>query len=90
MTDRPLLSVTDITKSFAGVRALKGASLELYAGEVHALIGENGAGKSTLIKIITGAVESDGGEIKLNGQPIKHIQNFDSLIARLRRFPDCC
>src|SRR6266550_3966519 len=73
MTDRPLLSVTGVTKSFAGVRALKGASLELYAGEVHALIGENGAGKSTLIKIITGAVESDGGEIKLNGHPIKHI-----------------
>ena len=39
---------------------------------MHALIGENGAGKSTLIKIITGAVEADGGEIKLNGQPITH------------------
>jgi rhamnose transport system ATP-binding protein len=54
------------------VQALKSASLELRAGEVHALIGENGAGKSTLIKIITGAVEPDGGELQLNGQSVTH------------------
>src|SRR5438270_9424117 len=70
MTDSVLLRATDITKSYAGVQALKGASLELRAGEVHALVGENGAGKSTLIKIITGAVVPEGGEIRLNGQPI--------------------
>ncbi|HMV49263.1 MAG TPA: sugar ABC transporter ATP-binding protein [Blastocatellia bacterium] len=67
-----LLQAGQITKSFAGVQALKNASLELRAGEVHALIGENGAGKSTLIKIITGAVEADGGEIKLDGRTINH------------------
>src|SRR2546425_2577801 len=72
MTDKALLSVTDITKSFAGVRALKGVSFELRPGEVHALIGENGAGKSTLIKVITGALEADGGEIEINGQGLKH------------------
>ena len=72
MTNHTLLRATDISKSYAGVHALKSASLELRAGEVHALIGENGAGKSTLIKIITGAVQPDGGEIKLNGQTITH------------------
>ncbi len=72
MTDSVLLRATNITKSYAGVQALLGASFELRSGEVHALIGENGAGKSTLIKIITGAVEADSGEIKLNGERIVH------------------
>ena len=72
MTDSALLRVTDISKSYAGVHALRGATFELRAGEVHALVGENGAGKSTLIKIITGAVEADSGEIKLNGRTITH------------------
>src|SRR5437870_10680269 len=65
-----VLAAKNISKSFAGVQALKDACFELHAGEVHALIGENGAGKSTLIKIITGAVQSDNGEITLNGQTI--------------------
>ena len=72
MTDSALLQAINITKSYAGVHALKSASFELRAGEVHALIGENGAGKSTLIKIITGAVELDGGEIRLNGEIVTH------------------
>ena len=67
---RMLLRATNITKSYAGVRALRGASLELRAGEVHALVGENGAGKSTLIKIMTGAVEPDGGTLELNGKAL--------------------
>ncbi len=67
-----LLTATDITKSYSGVQALRGASFDLVSGEVHALVGENGAGKSTLVKIITGAVDADGGEIKLNGEPITH------------------
>jgi rhamnose transport system ATP-binding protein len=72
MTESALLRAIDITKSFAGVQALKSASFELRAGEVHALVGENGAGKSTLIKIMTGAVEAESGEIRLNGQTITH------------------
>jgi rhamnose transport system ATP-binding protein len=68
MNERPLLSASKVVKSFAGVRALRRASFELRAGEVHALIGENGAGKSTLIKIITGAVAADSGVIVFNGQ----------------------
>lgn len=65
-----LLRASNISKSYAAVRALKSASFELCAGEVHALVGENGAGKSTLIKIITGAVQSDSGELLLDGQAI--------------------
>src|SRR5262249_5511994 len=66
----PLLAANDISKSYAGVQALKGACFQLRADEVHALIGENGAGKSTLIKIITRAIQPDSGEIMLSGQPI--------------------
>jgi rhamnose transport system ATP-binding protein len=72
MADSALLRATDIKKSYAGVQALKSASLELRAGEVHALIGENGAGKSTLIKIITGAVAPDGGELQIEGKTVAH------------------
>src|SRR5688572_30580782 len=67
-----LLRASDINKAFAGVQALRSASFELRAGEIHALVGENGAGKSTLIKIITGAVAADSGLLELSGQPITH------------------
>lgn len=71
MTDAPpLLRATDIAKSYAGVQALRGASFELRAGEVHALVGENGAGKSTLIKVMTGAIAPDSGALELRGQSI--------------------
>jgi rhamnose transport system ATP-binding protein len=72
MSNHALLRAIAVEKSYAGVHALRSASFELRAGEVHALIGENGAGKSTLIKIITGAVVPDAGEITLNGTAITH------------------
>jgi rhamnose transport system ATP-binding protein len=67
-----LLEANGIQKSYDGVKALTSVSLDLRAGEVHALVGENGAGKSTLIKVLTGAVQPDRGEIRLHGQRIEH------------------
>lgn len=75
----PLLRLTNVSKSFAGVPALQNVSFDLRAGEVHALVGENGAGKSTLIKIVTGAHRADAGTLEVHGQPIA---NQDPVRAR--------
>jgi rhamnose transport system ATP-binding protein len=69
----PLLEIRQITKSFGGARALRGVDFDLYAGEVHALLGENGAGKSTLIKIVTGAHQPDSGTLSVAGRPVAHL-----------------
>jgi len=74
-----LLRVTNLSKAFAGVQALKSVSFDLQAGEVHALVGENGAGKTTLIKIITGAHAADEGTLEIGG---KEIQQHDPSSAR--------
>ena len=66
----PFITVREITKYFGGVRALDKVSLEIWEGEVVALLGDNGAGKSTLIKILAGALEPDEGEIHLDGKPM--------------------
>lgn len=62
-----VLKVTNVKKSFGGVKALKGVSLEIKRGEIHCLAGENGCGKSTLIKIISGVYSANEGEIEMNG-----------------------
>ena len=66
----PLLSMRGIDKAFAGIPALIGASLEIAAAEAHALVGQNGAGKSTMIKVLTGALSRDSGQIEFDGAPI--------------------
>ena len=65
-----LLNLASIVKSFGPVRALKGVSFDLRAGEVHAVLGENGAGKSTLIKVITGAHQPDAGTLVVGGEAV--------------------
>ena len=64
------LEVTGLTKTFGGIVALDNVDFVASPGEVHALLGENGAGKSTLIKVLTGAIRADAGEIRLDGAPI--------------------
>jgi D-xylose transport system ATP-binding protein len=66
----PLVEMRDIRVAFGGVHAVDGVSLDLYAGEVVALVGGNGAGKTTLIKTLSGAHKADSGEININGQKV--------------------
>jgi len=69
-TDRPLLELRGVSKSFGSVHALTDVDFEVKAGEVMALVGDNGAGKSTLIKCVAGIHTADGGEILFDGQPV--------------------
>jgi D-xylose transport system ATP-binding protein len=68
---QPVLAVTGMTKHFGQVEALTDVDLELYPGEVVALVGDNGAGKSTLIKAISGVQPADSGEIAIDGKPVR-------------------
>ncbi|MGA9397546.1 MAG: ABC transporter ATP-binding protein [Anaerolineaceae bacterium] len=70
-TPTPLLSLIDITKSFPGVQANDSINLDIFASEIHALLGENGAGKSTLVKILYGFYRADAGSFLMNGKPIQ-------------------
>ena len=67
---RPVVELRGVTKSFGAVQALQDGSIQLYAGEAHALVGENGAGKTTLVKILAGAHERDGGSVLIDGEPV--------------------
>jgi D-xylose transport system ATP-binding protein len=64
----PLVEMVDISVSFGGIKAVEDASVELYPGEVVALLGHNGAGKSTLIKVLSGAYKRDSGTIRIDGR----------------------
>ena len=68
--DTCILEVKDVRKSFGGVQALRGVSLDLRAGEVLAVVGENGAGKSTLMKILAGVQSPDDGSIAVDGRTV--------------------
>ncbi len=72
--DMPMLTVRDLARSFGGLKALAGVSLEVRRGEVHAVVGENGAGKSTLMKILGGIIPRDAGRTELEGKEV----SFDS------------
>ena len=77
MTTRTALRLTDVVKTYPGVTALKGVSLEVLPGEVHALVGENGAGKSTLIAVAAGSTIPDSGEVEIGG----HVMTAPSPLA---------
>src|SRR5882672_8642992 len=68
---QPIVTIRDLTKSFAGVRALDRAQFDLLPGEVHALMGENGAGKSTLMKVLAGVYSKDSGEVRFDDRPVE-------------------
>jgi len=69
-TRRPVLSLRGVTKGFGAVRALTDIHLDVYAGEVVAIVGDNGAGKSTLVKILAGVHPPDAGTIAFDGEPV--------------------
>ena len=90
---RGSLRLQGIRKSFDGVQALKGVDLELWAGEIHALIGENGAGKSTLIKIAGGVFAPDAGTVVLDGKPVRFADPRDAQrqgIVVIHQTPTLC
>ncbi len=88
MEKEVILEMRDVTKSFPGVKALKGVNFTLRKGTVHALMGENGAGKSTLMKILYGIYQGDSGTIRFKGKelypksPIEAIRNGIAMIPQ--------
>ena len=78
-TAPPLVELRGLTKSYGGVQALTDVGFVIEAGTVHALVGENGAGKSTLVKILTGIVQADEGDIRIDGEAV---QIGDPQVAR--------
>lgn len=80
-SNKPLLQMVDISKSFPGVKALQNVNLKVHRGEVLALLGENGAGKSTLMKILSGVYKKDSGQVIIDGtdveiEGIKHAESL--------------
>ena len=85
MMDQPLLQIDRLVKRYGGLLATDHANLTVRRGEVHALIGPNGAGKTTLIHQISGAIESDGGRILLDGHDIRNLPMHERVHRGLAR-----
>ena len=84
MTGTARLVMQDVSKAFAGVRALRNVTVEGRSGEVLALMGENGAGKSTLLKILTGAYLPDHGTVAIDGETVSFRSPRDAHLAGVR------
>jgi len=94
-TAPPFVELRGVSKSYGGVHALTDVGLVVEAGTVHALVGENGAGKSTLVKILTGIVQADEGEIRIDGEPVQigdpqaaHRRGIAAMYQEPTVFPD--
>jgi branched-chain amino acid transport system ATP-binding protein len=74
---RAALSLLDVRKSFGPVQIIRGVSLDIAAGERHAIIGPNGAGKSTLFNLVSGRLRASAGEVRLFGRPITGLAPFE-------------
>ena len=79
MSENIVLKMSNISKTFPGVKALSNVDFTLREGEIHALMGENGAGKSTLMKCLFGIYSFDEGEIILDGKNIKFSSPSEAL-----------
>ena len=78
MSQQPLVEMIDIEKHFGGVRAVNHVSVDLYPGEVVGLLGHNGAGKSCLMRMLSGAMKPNGGEIRVGGTPVEFADPNDA------------
>jgi ribose transport system ATP-binding protein len=79
----PFLSVRHVSRTFPGVRALDDVSFDVAPGTIHGLVGANGAGKSTMLKILSGALPAEGGEILLDGRPYRPSNPHEAIQARV-------
>src|SRR5882762_8907783 len=77
----PAIRMEGIQKAFGDCVALRGASLDVLPGEIHALVGENGAGKSTLMKVLGGLIKPDAGQVEVNGRRVTGWSTSDAIAA---------
>lgn len=85
MSDKtPIVSVKDLSIAFGGIQALKGVDLDIMPGEVRCLAGENGSGKSTFVKIVSGVYQPGGGDLVINGEPVKNFSPIQASAAGIQ------